>query len=124
MKGPSRRCTARIAFCQTDQPATAACPQVLEAEQYGQHRFELAVEVDLAPAEPLKLVWVEGFPERLLTEQLMLGDFLSAIIEPAQQLALNEARQATAVGRGLLLALIQASGWGHSTGPITPFKVR
>jgi hypothetical protein len=34
-------------------------PQVLEAQQHGQHPLELAVEVDLVAAEPLQLVGIE-----------------------------------------------------------------
>jgi hypothetical protein len=30
-------------------------PQVLEAQEHGQHPFELSVEMDLVAAEPLQL---------------------------------------------------------------------
>src|SRR4029077_5096939 len=44
-------------------------PQVLEPQQHGQHPFELAIEADLVTTEPLQLVGVERFAERLLARQ-------------------------------------------------------
>jgi hypothetical protein len=38
-------------------------PQVLEAQQHGEHLFELAVEMDLIAAEPFQLVCVERLAE-------------------------------------------------------------
>jgi hypothetical protein len=38
-------------------------PQFLEAQQHGEHPFELAVEMDLITAEPFQLVGVERLAE-------------------------------------------------------------
>jgi hypothetical protein len=50
-------------------------PQVFEAQQHGQHPFELSVEVDLVAAEPLQLVGVERLTERLLAYERPVGQF-------------------------------------------------
>ena len=44
-------------------------PQVLEAQQHGQHPFELAVEMDLVAAESFQLVGVKRLTERLLADR-------------------------------------------------------
>jgi len=85
-------------------------PQVLKAQQHRQHPFQLAVEVDLVSAEPLKLFRVEGFPERLFAEQRMIGNCLSTILEPREHLALDEASQTMDVGGGGFLVLLEFIG--------------
>jgi hypothetical protein len=44
-------------------------PQVLEPQQHSQHTFELVIEVDLVTTEPLQLVGVERFAQRLFARQ-------------------------------------------------------
>src|SRR5208282_344866 len=82
-------------------------PQVLEAQQHGQHPFELSVEVDLVATEPLQLVGVERLTERLLADERSVGQFLLARLEPRQHLALQKATQSLGVGGELFLVLFQ-----------------
>ena len=44
-------------------------PEILQAQQHGQHPFELSIEMDLVAAEPLQLVGVEQLAERLLPDE-------------------------------------------------------
>jgi hypothetical protein len=50
-----------------------ALPQGLEPQWHGQHRLELAVEVDLVAAEPLQLVRIEHLAGGLLADQGKFG---------------------------------------------------
>ena len=84
--------------------------QVLEAQQHGQRPFELSVEMDLVAAEPLQLVGVEGFAERLLPDERPVGQFLLARLEPRQHLALQKATQSLGVGGERFLVLFQLRG--------------
>jgi hypothetical protein len=55
----SHRQDPRPAVLPNTSAGNGARPQVLEAQQHGQHPFELAVKVDLVAAEPLQLVGIE-----------------------------------------------------------------
>jgi hypothetical protein len=57
-------------------------PQVLEAQQHGQHPFELAVEMDLITAELFQLVCVQRLAECLLADQGPVRQFLPQRLEP------------------------------------------
>jgi hypothetical protein len=99
------------------------CPlsQVLEAQQHRQHPFELAVEVDLVAAEPLKPVGVERLSKRLLPDQRAGGQFVVPVILPPLHLTFEEASQALNVGGSGLLTLLQfVRTAGQFIGPLSP----
>jgi hypothetical protein len=58
----------------------ALSPQVLEAQQHGQHPLELSVEMNFIAAKPFQLVGVEGLTERLLPDQGAVGELLLAVL--------------------------------------------
>jgi hypothetical protein len=66
--------------------------------------------VDLVAAEPLKLVGVERFAKRLLADQGMIGDLSSTVLEPRQDLALDEASQSVDVSCGGFFVLLEFMG--------------
>jgi hypothetical protein len=55
-------------------------PQVLEAEQHGEHTLKLAIEVHLITPEPFQFVGVERLAERLLANQRPGCEFLLPIL--------------------------------------------
>src|SRR4051812_40713895 len=59
-------------------------PQVLEAEQHGQHSFELAVKMDLVAAQLLQPVGIERLAEGLLADRRTVGELLLAALVPGQ----------------------------------------
>src|SRR5208337_1129353 len=89
-----------------DRPLT----QVLEAKEHGERPLELAVEMDLVTAKPFQLVGVERLTKGLLPDQRAIDEFLLAVLEPGQHLALQKAAQTIGVCNGGRLALIQFVG--------------
>ena len=78
---------------------------VLEAQQHGQHTFQLAVEMDLVAAEPLQLVRIERLAECLLPDERAVGQFLLTTLESREHLGLQETPKAVGIGSGGFLVV-------------------
>jgi hypothetical protein len=73
-------------------------PQVLEAQQHGEHTLKLAVEVHLITPEPFQFVRVERVAECLGTNQRAILELFPPILVPRNHLLFQEPQEVGRIG--------------------------